>query len=204
MLLGTVRIGSKYLIDPLNANLCAFGVGCVIALGCGCWFTKGSLSQAVSQSRHMTDSIGWALLLPQMLAMLGGMFQHAGVGQATAYLVNHYIPTGQAWEAVAAYCAGMFLFSVIMGGAGAALPLMLGGIGAPVLVSVFHGKAAEIAALGMFSGYAGVLTTPMAAHFNLIPPALLDLPDKYAVIRAQLPTALAIFVVNGALLYWLM
>jgi uncharacterized membrane protein len=34
--------------------------------------------------------------------------------------------------------------------------------------------------------------------------ALLELPDKYAVIKAQIPTALAMLVVNIVLLYVLM
>jgi uncharacterized membrane protein len=56
----------------------------------------------------------------------------------------------------------------------------------------------------MFSAYCGTLMTPMAANFNMIPAALLELPDKHAVIRAQLPTALPLLLVNVALLYCLM
>jgi uncharacterized membrane protein len=37
--------------------------------------------------------------------------------------------------------------------------------------------------------------TPMAANFNIVPTALLDL-DEYAVIRVQIPTALALLFVN--------
>jgi uncharacterized membrane protein len=46
--------------------------------------------------------------------------------------------------------------------------------------------------------------TPMAANFNIVPAALLELPDKNAVIKAQLPTALMMLVVNIVLLYLLM
>ena len=53
---------------------------------------------------------------------------------------------------------------------------------------------AVMAAIGMFSGYCGTLMTPMAANFNIVPAALLELEDKNAVIRAQVPTALAILV----------
>ncbi|CAL8481235.1 protein of unknown function (plasmid) [Caballeronia sp. S22] len=81
---------------------------------------------------------------------------------------------------------------------------MAGGIGIPVLINGFYGDPAVIAALGMFSAYAGVLVTPMAAHFNLIPSALLELPDRYGVIKAQAPTALMVLVVNAVLLYYLM
>jgi uncharacterized membrane protein len=44
----------------------------------------------------------------------------------------------------------------------------------------------------------------MAANYNMVPAALLELPDKYAVIKAQVPTALAMLVVNIVLLYVLM
>jgi uncharacterized membrane protein len=74
----------------------------------------------------------------------------------------------------------------------------------PALIGTFHGDPAVVAALGMFSAYAGVLVTPMAAHFNLIPAALLGLPDRYGVIKAQAPTAMMVLVVNMFLLYYLM
>jgi uncharacterized membrane protein len=81
---------------------------------------------------------------------------------------------------------------------------MTGGVGVPVLVGVYGGNPAVVAAIGMFSGYCGTLMTPMAANYNLVPAALLELPDRYAVIKAQVPTALAMLVVNALLLYGLM
>jgi uncharacterized membrane protein len=56
----------------------------------------------------------------------------------------------------------------------------------------------------MFSAYCGTLMTPMAANFNIVPAALLELPDKNAVIKAQLPTALPLLGANIVLLYCLM
>ena len=44
-----------------------------------------------------------------------------------------------------------------------------------------------MAAVGMLSGFCGTLTTPMAANFNIVPAALLELPDENAVIKAQIP-----------------
>jgi len=61
-----------------------------------------------------------------------------------------------------------------------------------------------MAAIGMFSAYCGTLMTPMAANFNIVPVALLELPDKNAVIKAQIPTALPLLVANIFLLYFLM
>ncbi len=41
----------------------------------------------------------------------------------------------------------------------------------------------------------------MAANFNLVPVALLGLNDRYAVIKAQIPTAFALLVFNTVLMY---
>jgi len=88
-----------------------------------------------------------------------------------------------------------------MGNGFAAFPVMTGGVGVPILVGVHHANPAIMVAIGMFSGYCGTLLTPMAANFNIIPAALLELPDKNAVIKVQVPTALGILVANIILLY---
>jgi uncharacterized membrane protein len=202
--LKNTRIGGLFLLDPHNQTLAALGVACVVSVLVACWITRDTITQSVRQSRELTDSIGWTLVLPQMLGMLGVMFVHTGVGDSIAYLAKTYVATDVRWIAVAAYTMGMAAFAMIMGGGGAAFPLMAGGIGVPILIGYFHGNPAVIAAIGMFSAFTGTLMTPMAAHFNLIPVALLELPDKYAVIRAQTPTALCILIVNTVLLYYLM
>jgi len=43
--------------------------------------------------------------------------------------------------------------------------------------------------------------TPLAANFNIVPAALLELKDRNHVIRAQIPTALIMLAVNTALMY---
>ncbi len=50
----------------------------------------------------------------------------------------------------------------------------------------------------MLSGFCGTLMTPMAANFNIVPAALLELPDRYGVIRVQLPTGALMLVVQHA------
>ena len=42
--------------------------------------------------------------------------------------------------------------------------------------------------------------TPMAANFNIVPAALLELPDRNGVIRVQIPTALVLLAANTALM----
>jgi uncharacterized membrane protein len=94
----------------------------------------------------------------------------------------------------------MALFTMIMGNAFAAFPVMTAGIGLPVIVGKFGGDPAIMAALGMLSGFCGTLLTPMAANFNIVPAALLELSDRNAVIKAQAPTALLLLVANIGLM----
>jgi len=199
-----VKIAGLPLLDPKNVTFVSLGIGCIVALGAACWLTRDSVGQGMRESRRLTEALGWALVLPQMLAMLGLVFADAGVGKAVAHLTTAYIDMSLKLVAVMVYCVGMALFTVIMGNGFAAFPVMTGGVGVPILVGMFHANPAVMAAIGMFSGYCGTLMTPMAANFNIVPAALLELDDKNAVIRAQVPTALAILVANIALLYFLM
>ena len=192
--------GGKPFIDPKNVTLIGFGIGCVIALVIACIITRDSLGQSMKETRRLVDALSWAAVLPQMLGMLGLVFSDAGVGKAVAHVTTSYINMDVRFVAVVVYCVGMALFTIIMGNGFAAFPVMTGGVGVPVLVGVFHVNPAMMAAIGMFSGYCGTLMTPMAANFNMVPAALLELPDKNAVIRVQVPTALGILAANIVLL----
>ena len=191
-----VKIGGDLLLDPKNQTFVSLGLGCIISLALACWLTRDTPVQAMRESRRLTESLGWALVLPQMLAMLGLVFADAGVGKAVAHLTTAYINMDYRLVAVVVYCVGMALFTVIMGNGFAAFPVMTGGVGVPILVGVFHANPAVMAAIGMFSGYCGTLMTPMAANFNIVPAALLELSDKNAVIKAQVPTALLLLAAN--------
>jgi uncharacterized membrane protein len=102
---------------------------------------------------------------------------------------------------VVAYALGMAGFTRVMGNAFAAFPVMTAGIGPSLLVQGQGADAAAIAAIGMLSGYCGTLMTPMAANFNLVPAALLELKDPNAVIRVQVPSALLLLAANVMLVY---
>ena len=102
---------------------------------------------------------------------------------------------------MAAYTFGMAIFTMVMGNAFAAFPVMTAGIGLPLIVQRFGGDPAIMGAIGMLSGFCGTLMTPMAANFNIVPAALLELKDRNGVIRAQVPTALLLLLANTALMY---
>jgi uncharacterized membrane protein len=77
---------------------------------------------------------------------------------------------------------------------------MTAGIGLPLIVHTFHGDPVIMGAIGMLAGYSGTLMTPMAANFNIVPAALLELPDRNGVIKAQAPTALMLLAANTVLM----
>jgi uncharacterized membrane protein len=72
-----------------------------------------------------------------------------------------------------------------------------------VLVVEFGGNPAIIGAIGMLAGFCGTLMTPMAANFNIVPAALLELKDQYGVIRMQVWTAIPLLACNILLIYFL-
>jgi uncharacterized membrane protein len=198
-----VHIAGAPLLDPAQVTLTSLGLACVVALAIGCAMTRQSPARAMDEGARLLDTIGWAMLLPLMLATLGSVFAATGVGDATATLMRAIVPADNRLAAVIAYTFGMALFTMVMGNAFAAFPVITAGIGLPLLVGVHGASAAPMAAIGMLSGYCGTLLTPMAANFNLVPAALLELPDRYGVIRAQAATGLMLLVVN-TLLIWLL
>lgn len=199
-LFGTLFLKNSGLVDPKQATLIFLGLGVLIALAaCYAWLRPPALAP-LEEGRRLIDTIGWAAVLPQMLASLGAVFAVAGVGQMVGALATTYLPLGTPVAAAIAYCAGMALFTAIMGNAFAAFPVMTAGIGLPLIVHRFGGDPAIMSAIGMLAGFCGTLMTPMAANFNLVPAALLELPDRYGVIKAQIPTALILLVANIALM----
>ena len=199
-LIGTLFLKGSGLVDPKQVTLISLGIGVVIALAAGYAWMKPPMLAPFQEARRLADTIGWAALLPQLLASLGAVFAAGGVGKEVGIIATQYLPLGTPFAAVATYCIGMALFTIIMGNAFAAFPVMTAAIGLPLVVGHFHGDVTVMAALGMLAGYCGTLATPMAANFNIVPAALLEIPD-YAVIRAQIPTAIPLLVVNSLLMY---
>jgi uncharacterized membrane protein len=190
-------------VDPRQTTLISLGLGVLLALAAGyLWLRAGALVP-LEQGRRLMDSVGWAAILPQMLASLGAVFALAGVGEVVGDIVQIAIPEGSLFGAVAAYGLGMALFTMVMGNAFAAFPVMTAAIGIPLLIERYGGEPAIVCAIGMLAGFCGTLMTPMAANFNLVPAALLELKDEYGVIRRQVGTALPLLAVNIALIYWL-
>ncbi len=201
--IGRITIGGTPLVEAKQVTLVSLGLATIISLSIGMLMLRPPLRAPMTEARRLMDSVGWAAVLPQLLAALGAVFAAAGVGKVVSTLAASWIPGGAPFLSVAAYTVGMALLTMLMGNAFAAFPVMTLGIGLPLLVTGLHGDPTIIAAIGMLSGFCGTLMTPMAANFNLVPVALLELPDRYAVIRVQIPTALMLLFVNTLLIYFL-
>lgn len=202
-LAGTLLLKDSGLIDPKQVTLISLGMGMLIALAvCYLWLRAAPLAP-LEEGRRLMDSVGWAAVLPQMLAALGAVFALAGVGGVVGGIASNILPEGNLFAAVAVYAIGMAAFTMIMGNAFAAFPVMTAAVGLPVLVHQFHGDPAIVCAIGMLAGFCGTLMTPMAANFNIVPAALLELKDRNGVIKAQIGTALPLLLANLLLIYFL-
>jgi uncharacterized membrane protein len=177
-------------------------LGVLVALAVIFAWLRPPATAPLQEGRRLIDAIGWAAVLPQMLAALGVLFAAAGVGTVIGEMTRAVIPEGNVFLTVLVFGAGMALFTMIMGNAFAAFPVMAAAVGVPLLIVGYGGDAAVVGAIGMLAGFCGTLMTPMAANFNLVPAALLELGDKNAVIKAQIGTALPLLAIN-ILFIWL-
>lgn len=200
---GYLVIYGHALFATPQMTLTGLALACVVALIAAARVARTPIHEGLAEGRRLLDAIGWAALLPLLLAALGQVFTESGVGTAIAAIATSYLPTGSALACLLAFALGMVLFTVIMGNAFAAFPVMMAGIGLPLLIHQHGANPAILGAMGMLCGYCGTLLTPMAADYNLVPAALLELRNPYGVIRAQVWTALWIFI-STVLLMWLL
>ena len=180
----------------------AIGVAAVIAIIVTFIITKAKPRVLVEESDRMLQSVGAVSILPQLLAALGALFTAAGVGDVISSGISSVLPQGNLFIGVTAYCVGMAVFTMIMGNAFAAFSVITVGIGIPFVFA--QGANVAIAgALALTAGYCGTLLTPMAANFNIMPAALLEIEDKNAIIKHQAPVALILLAIHILLMYFL-
>ena len=211
-----VRIGNVIFVPALLVGIITFvigfftklgalvglGIAAIIAMCAALYITKGNLNQGFHEGRRLIDAIGWTAILSQLLAALGYLFNLAGVGKIISSAVASVVPADNVFLVVVAYCIGMAIFTMIMGNAFAAFAMITSAIGIPMLVVAHGANPAAVGAIAMLAGYCGTLMTPMAANFNIVPVALLEMRDQYGVIKAQLPIALIMLVLNILLMYY--
>lgn len=203
------RLGNLLFLPALSIAVFAFGIaqftnlGGLVGLGIGAVvatilalaLTKAKVTVAAEDGSRLLQQIGAVSILPQLLTALGALFSAAGVGDVIAQGISRVIPAESILFGVSAYAVGMALFTFIMGNAFAAFAVITAGIGVPFVLE--HGaNPAVIGALALTAGYCGTLMTPMAANFNIVPAAVLEMKDKNEVIRTQLSIALLLLVIH--------
>lgn len=195
-------VGDLGWIEDKRETYVLLGLGVLLAIATiFAWLRPPALAP-LHEGRRLIDAIGWAAVLPQMLAALGVLFAAAGVGTIIGEMTQAVIPRGSVFLTVLVFSIGMALFTMIMGNAFAAFPVMAAAIGVPLLIQAYGGDPAVVGAVGMLAGFCGTLMTPMAANFNIVPAALLDLKDQNGVIKAQIPTAIPLLAANILIIYF--
>ena len=198
-----LKLGGVPIFETNRETFVLLCLGVLLALAVIFAWLKPPALAPLQEGRRLIDAVGWAAVLPLMLAALGVVLRDTGVGNTIGGLLLQVIPPGQILPAVAAYAFGMALLTILTGNAFAAFPVMATAIGVPLLIHGYGGDPAVIGAIGMLAGFCGTLMTPMAANFNIVPAALLELKDQNAVIKAQIGTAVPLLIVNILLIWWL-
>ncbi|BBM43179.1 hypothetical protein JCM16777_1429 [Leptotrichia wadei] len=175
------------------------GGGSLVALLAAAIIIKPKFSETNEDTSKLLMQIGATAILPQLLAALGAVFTKAGVGKVIAASISSVVPTGNIFVGIVIYAIGMVIFTMIMGNAFAAFSVITAGIGIPFIIKN-GGNPAIIGALGMTAGYCGTLMTPMAANFNIVPASILEIKDKYGIIKVQAPMALLLLVTHVILM----
>ena len=203
------KIGMKISVPAFSVAVCslffalfsnmssmvAITVGVIVAMVLLMAFDTKQNKPAVflNDSERFLGITGPLSMLPQLLGCLGGVFTAAGVGDVIAQLVEKIVPKGNVNIGIIVYAIGMVLFTMIMGNAFAAITVMTVGIGAPFVLA-YGANPVVIGMLALTCGYCGTLLTPMAANFNILPVAILNMKDRWGAIKNQVLVAIFMLV----------
>ena len=199
------KIGMKIFIPALSMGVFALifgltkpmGMSALVGTGFGVllsvillmvWNHKNTPRVFLDDSERFLSIVGALSLLPTLLSILGAIFTKAGVGDVIASLVSNIIPKGNMTVGIIVFAVGMALFTMIMGNAFAAITVMTVGIGAPFVLQL-GANPTVVGMIALTCGYCGTLCTPMAANFNIVPVAILEMKDRLGVIKHQLVVA---------------
>lgn len=201
------KIGMKIFIPALSIGLFSLlfaligwnalvgtGFGVLVAIVLLFFYSKDNKPKVFfDDAARFLSIVGPTSMLPPLLAVLGSVFTLAGVGEVIANIVGRIIPQGNINAGIMVYALGMVVFTMIMGNAYAAITVMTVGIGAPFVLS-YGADPVVVGMLALTTGYCGTLLTPMAANFNIVPVAILDMKDKMGVIKNQILPAIFMII----------
>ena len=197
-----LSIGAVAVAAALTTNVLGFSalngvaIGVFVAAVFLMLFDKRNTPMVLlNDSERMLSTVGPLSMLPMLLACLGAVFTAAGVGDVVASLVERIIPAGNVNAGIIVYALGMMLFTMIMGNAFAAITVMTVGIGGPFVLA-YGANPVVVGMLALTCGFCCTLCTPMAANFNTVPVALLDMKKQFGVIKNQVPIAIVMIVIQ--------
>ena len=199
------KVGMKIFLPALSIGVFAVGfaiflpqLGAIVGIGCGIIvsiillmaFNRDNTPGVFLQdSERLLSQVGPLSMLPMLLASLGAIFTAAGVGDVIAGIVGKIIPAGNVNLGIVVFAIAMALFTIIMGNGFAAITVITVGIGAPFVLA-YGANPVIIGMIALTCGYCGTLSTPMAANFNIVPVAMLEMKDKWGVIKNQVVPAI--------------
>ena len=181
---------------PDLGAIVGIGAGIIVSVILLMAFSKENTPKVFLQdSERLLSTVGPLSMLPMLLASLGAVFTAAGVGEVISEIVGNVIPKGNVNVGIIVFAIGMALFTMIMGNAFAAITVMTVGIGAPFVLQ-YGADPVVIGMLALTCGYCGTLCTPMAANFNIVPIAMLDMKNRFGVIKNQIIPAIILLTVQ--------
>lgn len=193
----TVAVMSLFFALFSNvSSMVGITIGVVISMVLLMVYSKDNKPKVfLDDSERFLSLMGPLCMLPQLLGCLGGVFTAAGVGDVVAGLVGNVVPEGNVNLGIVVYAIGMMLFTMIMGNAYAAITVMTVGIGGPFVLA-YGANPVVIGMLALTCGFCGTLCTPMAANFNIVPVAILDMKDRWGVIKNQVLVAIIMITIQ--------
>ena len=193
--IGVFAILFAIFLPDLGA-IVGIGAGIIVSVILLMAFSKENTPKVFLQdSERLLSTVGPLSMLPMLLASLGAVFTAAGVGEVISEIVGNVIPKGNVNVGIIVFAIGMALFTMIMGNAFAAITVMTVGIGAPFVLQ-YGADPVVIGMLALTCGYCGTLCTPMAANFNIVPIAMLDMKNRFGVIKSQIIPAIILLTVQ--------
>ncbi|MBY0758159.1 MULTISPECIES: DUF979 domain-containing protein [Sellimonas] len=204
------KIGMKIFIPALTVAICSLlfalftNISSMVGVTVGviismiilrAYSSDNKPAVFLNDSERFLSMMGPLCMLPQLLGALGGVFTAAGVGEVIAGLVENVVPKGNVNVGIIVFAIGMALFTMVMGNAFAAITVMTVGIGGPFVLA-YGADPIVVGMLALTCGYCGTLCTPMAANFNIVPVAILNMKDRWGVIKNQVVVAGIMLVVQ--------
>ena len=193
------KIGMKIFIPALTVAVCsllfALFTNIISMIILRIYSPDNKPKVFLEGSERFLSMMGPLCMLPQLLGALGGIFTAAGVGEVIAGIVENVVPKGNVNLGIIVFAIGMVIFTMIMGNAFAAITVITVGIGGPFVLA-YGADPVVIGMLALTCGYCGTLCTPMAANFNIVPVAILNMKDRWGVIKNQVVVAAIMLVVQ--------